>query len=258
MAPQTATFIKKWLPLILLLGAMIAFFWGGGWNYISLDRLAQSRSFLASFVTNYYAIAALLYLVMYSVAIALSLPGGALFTITGGFLFGWLIGGLLTLCAATAGATLLFLIARSALGESLAARAGPRLEKLRQGFQQNAFNYLLFLRLVPAFPFWLVNLAPALLNVPLATYVAATFIGIMPGTFAFAFLGSGLDGIIAAEEAAYQSCLAAGGADMCRFEIRAGSLLSSEILLAFTLLGVIALLPALLRIWRARRSNSAP
>jgi uncharacterized membrane protein YdjX (TVP38/TMEM64 family) len=112
------------------------------------------------------------------------LPGAAVLTLAGRFLFGWFWGGLASMIAATIGAVLVFLIARTALGEPLAARAGPWLAKLRQGFQEGAFNYLLFLRLVPIFPFWLVNLAPALLGVSFWTYTLATIIGIIPGSFA--------------------------------------------------------------------------
>ena len=144
---------------------------------------------------------------VYIVVVALSVPGGALLTITGGFLFGWLVGGLSTVIGATIGATIVFLIAKTSLGETLAAKAGPWMAKLSEGFRNDAMNYLLFLRLVPAFPFWLINLAPALLNVPLSTFVIATFIGIIPGTFAFAFLGAGLDSIIDKQREAYQACL---------------------------------------------------
>ncbi len=127
----------------------------------------------------------LAFVALYAAVVALSLPGGAVLTMAGGFLFGWLLGGLASIVGATIGASIVFLIARSALGEFLAARAGPWLSRFRQGFQDDAFSYLLFLRLVPIFPFWLVNLAPALLGVGFVTYVATTFLGIIPGTFAY-------------------------------------------------------------------------
>ena len=120
-----------------------------------------------------------------SCVVALSLPGGAVLTLAGGFLFGWFIGGVASIIGATIGATIVFLIARSTIGDALAARAGPFLSRFRQGFQQDAFSYLLFLRLVPIFPFWLVNLAPGLLGVGFGTYVATTLLGIVPGTFAY-------------------------------------------------------------------------
>ena len=132
-------------------------------------------------------------------------------TLAGGLLFGWLLGGIASMIGATLGAVIVFLIARSALSEVLAARAGPWLDRFREGFKQDAFNYLLFLQLVPIFPFWLVNLAPGLLGVSFATYLITTILGIIPGTFAYSLAGSGLDSIIAAQQSAHQSCLAKMG-----------------------------------------------
>ena len=132
------------------------------------------------------------------------------------------MGGLASIAAATIGAIVVFLIARSALRRA-ACRPGRPLacESLRQGFQEDAFNYLLFLRLVPIFPFWLVNLAPALLGVSLSTYALATLIGIIPGTFAYSIAGKGLDSVIVAQQAAHQSCLAKMGSrwpeELCPF-----------------------------------------
>ena len=178
-------------------------------------------------------------------------------TITGGFLFGWFVGGLATVFGATVGATLIFLIAKTSLGETLSAKAGPWMQKLSEGFQSDAMNYLLFLRLVPAFPFWLVNLAPALLGVSLSTFVIATFVGIIPGTFAFAFVGAGLDSVIAEQRKVYDECLAgqaANGGEACSFSLDPGSLLTPELLAAFAALGVVAIIPVILKKVRARRA----
>jgi uncharacterized membrane protein YdjX (TVP38/TMEM64 family) len=188
--------------------------------------------------------------------VALSIPGAVLLTVLGGFLFGWLVAGLVVVVAATAGASLVFLAARTSLGDLLAQRAGPRLNALAKGFRDDAFNYLLFLRLVPLFPFWLVNIAPALFNVPLATFVAATFAGIVPGTFAFAFLGSGLDSIIAEQKAAQEACLATGRGD-CAITFEAGALMTPELIIAFVALGVVALMPVVVKQVRARRGRTA-
>ena len=135
---------------------------------------------------------------------------------------------------------------KTSLGETLAARAGPWLDKLRQGFQENAMSYLLFLRLVPLFPFWLVNLAPALLGVPLGTYVLGTFLGIIPGTFAFTFLGVGLDSIIDEQRASFDRCVQSGKPD-CEFTLDASALVTTELLIAFAALGLVALIPILLK-----------
>jgi uncharacterized membrane protein YdjX (TVP38/TMEM64 family) len=168
----------------------------------------------------------------------------------GGLMFGWLVGGAAAVVGATTGATLLFLIARSAMGGMLSERAAPWLTKLRQGFKEDALSYLLFLRLVPAFPFWFVNIAPAVLGVSLRTYVIGTFFGIIPGTFAFASAGAGLDSVIMAAKAEYAQCVAEFGMEACRLTIRGSSLVTKELLLALLLLGVVALIPVALRRWR--------
>jgi uncharacterized membrane protein YdjX (TVP38/TMEM64 family) len=113
-------------------------------------------------------------------------------TVAGGLLFGLWMGATLAIVGATAGAVILFLIARFLVGDALRARAGPFLKRMAEGFERNAFAYLLFLRLVPAFPFWAVNLVPALVGVRQRSFVAATLIGIIPGTLAYASVGDGL------------------------------------------------------------------
>lgn len=252
--------LLRWAPLVALVAVMIAAYGSGALRYFSLATIAEHRDALQALVDDRWLGAVLGYALVYTTVVALSLPVGALLTIVGGFLFGWAIAAPVTMAAATAGASVLFLIARSSFGEVLFRRAGPRLMSLAEGFRSDSFFYLLFLRLVPVFPFWLVNIAPALFNVPLKAYVGATFLGIMPGTFAFAFLGSGLDSIIAAQRQAYESCVAERGAEACDFSLDPGSLLTGEIIIALVALGIIALLPvALRRLGPGReRANPAP
>jgi uncharacterized membrane protein YdjX (TVP38/TMEM64 family) len=133
-------------------------------------------------------------------------------------------------------------------------RAGPRLNALARGFREDAFNYLLFLRLVPLFPFWLINIAPAMFDVRLSTFVAATLIGIIPGTFAFAFVGSGLDSILVTQTAAYRQCEAAGR-EGCAIVLDTGALLTPELIMAFAGLGGVALIPVVARRLRAGRAR---
>lgn len=231
--------------LIALLGLIVA---TGFHRYLTLEHLIVHRAKLAMWVDTHYLGAILGYAIIYVVAVATSLPGGAVLTLLGGLLFGWLIGGVVAVGAATAGAIIVFLAARTALGESLRKRAGPRLSKLADGFRQDAFNYLLFLRLVPVFPFWLVNLAPALLGVGLGTYALATAIGIVPGTFVFAVIGSGFDSVIDAQTAAYESCRAAGGPGAeCGYSLSVSSLVTPEIIAALVLLGAMSLIPVIAR-----------
>ncbi|MFV2091473.1 MAG: VTT domain-containing protein, partial [Hyphomicrobiales bacterium] len=131
-------------------------------------------------------------------------------------------------------------------------------EKLRAGFAENALHYLLFLRLVPAFPFWLVNLAPAFLGVSLPVYFGATLVGIIPGTFAFAFVGAGLDSIIDAQMQVFEACVQAGGAAAarCSFTVAPGSLLTPEVLAAFVGLGILALVPIVAKRFAGKPNNN--
>ncbi len=256
-ASSGSSLIKRILPLVILAGVAALVISQGWHRYLSLESIAENRDVLKGYIDENAIAALLAYMGIYIVVIALSLPGGVFLTLTGGFLFGWVIGGLATVVAATIGATIIFLIAKTSFGEPLAERAGPKLDKLREGFQDNALNYLLFLRLVPLFPFWLINLAPALLGVGLGTYVIGTFFGIIPGTLAFSYAGVGLDSVIEAQQRAYQACLkgqSAGGATNCEFTLDPGALVTPELLIAFAALGVVALLPVLLKKFR----KSAP
>jgi uncharacterized membrane protein YdjX (TVP38/TMEM64 family) len=223
-----------------------------GWHRaLTLETLIRHREAIGAFVAGHGASAIAAYIGLYIVAVALSLPGGSILTLAGGILFGTVIGGAAASIGATIGATFLFLIARSTLGVFLTRRAGPFVAKVAQGFREDAFSYLLFLRLVPLFPFWLVNLAPALCGVSLPTFVAATAIGILPATFAFAFCGAGLDSVLAAQEGAYRACLASGHVD-CRLDFDVRSAITPELLWALVALGLVALVPVALKYWRAR------
>ena len=128
---------------------------------------------------------------IYVLVAAFSIPGGAVLTVAGGFLFGPYVATVCIVIGATIGASMLFLAARYAFADLLRAKAGPFLGKIEQGFNEDGMSYMFILRLVPLFPFWLVNLAPAFLGVPLRTFVISTFIGIIPGTFVYALVGDG-------------------------------------------------------------------
>ncbi|MCE2510615.1 MAG: TVP38/TMEM64 family protein [Alphaproteobacteria bacterium] len=198
--PETKTKDRKgllwrYLPIATLAAGLVAFLTLGLHEYLTFETLKANRAELLDFVGRHLALATLIYVTCYAVSVAFSIPGGAVLTITGGFLFGLTTGTLATVIGATVGATGLFLAARLAFGEVLHKKAGKTIQKMEAGFRENAFNYLLVLRLIPLFPFWLVNLAPALLGVTLRTYVIATFIGIIPGTFVYTSIGNGLGAI---------------------------------------------------------------
>jgi uncharacterized membrane protein YdjX (TVP38/TMEM64 family) len=246
----TPAALKRFGPL-LVLAAVLGLVIGMGWHkLLTLENVVHARDQFHGILAEHRVLSVLIYVVTYIAIATLSLPGGLLLTVTGGLLFGWLVGGLAALVGATTGAVFLFLIARSAFGEGLTERAGPWLGKLREGFKEEALSYLLFLRLVPAFPFWFVNVAPAILGVPLKTYIIATFFGIIPATFAFASAGAGLDSVIAAAKAEYAACVQAKGAAACKLKLHASSLLTTELMLALVLLGVVALIPVGLKKWK--------
>jgi len=186
---------KRVWPLVLLLAAVVLFFVFDLGRFLSFEALAEHRVALLEMVRHSPVLAALAYVALYIAVVAFSLPGGAVMTISGGFLFGAVFGGLYAVIGATIGATLLFLIAKTSLGDYLLAKAGPAVKRMQGGFARDALSYLFVLRLIPVFPFFLVNLAPAFLGVPLRTYLIATFFGIMPGTFVYALAGAGLGSV---------------------------------------------------------------
>lgn len=257
---STPSLVRRWLPVAVILLMMAVAIQQGWYRYLTLDSLVAHEKMLRAFIDANRIGALAIYAAVYVVVVALSLPGGLILTLAGGFLFGWFVGGLVTVVAATAGAGLVFVIARSSIGETLAERAGPRLAALREGFQSDAMNYLLFLRLVPVFPFWLVNIAPALLGVSLRTYIVGTFFGIVPGTFAFAFVGAGLDSVISAQRESFEACAAnatAKGLDpatACKLGLDASALVTPQLLAALVALGVLALVPIAAKKVLGRRS----
>ncbi|MEJ2121197.1 MAG: VTT domain-containing protein [Alphaproteobacteria bacterium] len=243
-APASKFSLAKLIPLGILLAGLIAFFATGLNKYVSFAELAKHHTALAAWVQDNFLLAVLCYVAAYAVMIAFSLPGGAVATIFGGFLFSTVVDGIpgtilaaaIVVIGATVGATALFLAARTGLGEPLRARAGPNLRRMEAGFRENAMSYLLVLRLVPLFPFWLVNLVPAFLGVPLRTYVIGTFFGIMPGTFVYASVGSGLGAILEAGESP----------DL-------GIIFKGEILIPLLGLALLALIPVIYKRIKTKR-----
>ncbi len=186
---------QRLLPLLVMIAGLAAFFAFDLDQYLSFSTLAEHRVTLLKWVSENSLLAPLIYMLIYVVVVAFSLPGGAVMTISGGFLFSALAGGIYAVIGATLGAVALFLIAKTSLGDFLLAKAGATIKKMQAGFEENALSYMFVLRLIPVFPFFLVNLAPAFLGVPLRTYIIATFFGIMPATFVFALVGAGLGSV---------------------------------------------------------------
>jgi len=227
---------KRWLPVLALIAAGVAIFTFDLDRFLTFEALRENRHLLMSFVDERVLLAATLFVLIYAAATAISLPGGAILSIAGGFLFGPWLGTFYIVVGATIGATAVFLIAKTALGDALRARAGPWLKSMEAGFQENALSYLLVLRLVPLFPFFVVNLVPAFLGVGLRTYVIGTFVGIIPGAFVFAFTGAGLGSVFDSSET-----------------FSPAAVLTPEVIVALTGLALLSLLPVAYKKLKTRR-----
>jgi uncharacterized membrane protein YdjX (TVP38/TMEM64 family) len=222
----------KVLLVVLFAGVIVAFFALGGPRYLALESVQANRDALLAFTGEHFAAALALTFAAYVAAVAFSLPVATVLSLTIGFLFGRWVGTALIVAAATAGATLAFLAARYLFADAARKRMGALGERINAGFTANAFSYLLFLRLVPLFPFFLVNLAPAFTGIRVRTFVLATLVGIVPGTFVYVNLGQALGRIESTRD-----------------------LVSPEIVGAFVLLGLFALVPVLWKTLRADRNR---
>lgn len=184
--------LQRLVPVVAVVALAAVFFALGLNRYLTLATLHDNDVALRGFVHTHPLLSGLAFVAAYALIIGLSLPGGAIMTTSGGFLFGLWAGATLSVMGATAGAIMIFLVARQAAGDVLRARTGSFMAHMAEGFERNAFSYLLFLRLVPLFPFWAVNLVSALLDIRLRPFAAATVIGIVPGALAYASVGDSL------------------------------------------------------------------
>ncbi len=229
---------RRLAPLLGLALILVLFFAFRLDRFVSFAALRDHRATFAEFVQAHAALAALAFMALYIVAVAASLPGGAVLSVAGGFLFGTLLGTVTVVIAATLGATLLFLAARTALGDSLRRRMGALGQRLAGELTENAFSYLLVFLLVPLFPFWLVNLVPALAGVSLGTYMLSTFLGIIPASFVFVSIGSGLGAVFDRGDTPDLSII-----------------VSRDVLVPLIGLAMLALIPVVYRHWKARRRS---
>jgi uncharacterized membrane protein YdjX (TVP38/TMEM64 family) len=242
---------RRLLPLAgVLVFAFVAYLAVGD-SGISLESLVHHREIIDAFITDHRILSVVAFLGIYIVTVAFSLPGATFLTVAGGFLFGFATGAITAAIGATVGATLIFLVARTALGEPLLRRAGPRARQVAKGFRDDAFSYLLFLRLVPVFPFFLVNLVPAFAGVRLGPFVAATAIGVIPAVVVFTMAGMGLDSVMTAQKNVYYQCMASGG-QPCRMVFEPADVLTPQMIMALIGLGLLALLPVFVKRLRAR------
>lgn len=224
------------LPFLFSLSIVAIFTFDLG-SYLSFQNLADNREWLSDAVAANAVLVAIAFIGVYALAVALSVPGATILTLSSGFLFGTILGAAYAVIGATLGATALFLIARTSFGEVFRSRTEGTLGKLKEGFGHNALSYLLFLRFVPLFPFFLVNLAAAFLEVPTRIFVLGTGIGIIPGALVFASVGNGLGVVLDQGEAP----------DL-------GIIFTPPIFFPLLGLGLLSLLPALVK-WLRERNN---
>ncbi len=221
---------KKFIPLIVLAILMLTAYFTGITKFFTFDSLKNYHKTLNDFVAAHPFSAPLLFMAVYLVSTALSLPGGAILSLAGGFLFPFPLSSLYVVVAASLGACVIFLLAKTTFGNLLKQKAGPFMQKMDAGFSQNTIGYLLFLSFVTLFPFWLVNLAPAFFGVRLWTFFWTTFVGIIPGSIVFTQAGSGLASIFETNQ-----------------ELSLSTIFTTKIKIALALLGVFALLPMLIK-----------
>ncbi len=228
---------RRWWPLaVIVAGAAVAWWLFG--DRLSFETLRENREALLDWRDRNWALAAAVYFVGYAAAVAFSLPGALAMTLTGGFLFGLVWGTLLTLFAATLGAAGIFLAAKTSLGDRLGTKLEGRggwMARLRRGVEENQVPVLLLMRLVPAVPFFLANLAPAFLGVALPTFAWTTFVGIAPGTAVYTWVGDGLGAVFEA----------GGTPDL-------GLIFEPQILGPLLALCGLAALPMVLKAWKGK------
>jgi uncharacterized membrane protein YdjX (TVP38/TMEM64 family) len=237
---------RRWLKFapLLVIVVMIGLFFATGLNrYLSIDMLQAKRAALLAEVAAHPVRSVFIYMAAYLVLVAISLPGAMLMTMTGGFLFGPWIGSAAAVVGMTLGAIVMFLVARSALGEILRRRskAGGLIEKIQIGVRANAFSYLLVLRLIPAVPFWLCNICSGFVAIPLRTYIAATVLGIIPSTVIYSSIGAGLDHVFNQ----------GGKPDL-------NMMMDPQVLLPLVGLCLLSIIPVAFHAWKLHRRRIAP
>lgn len=245
-----ASIALRWSPLVLVILVGIAAFAFGLGDYLSLSKIIQARGALIDYVADNPALATVAYVFVYMLAVIFSVPGGSVFTIIGGIMFGGVVGGLVTTVGAVLGSFGVFLVARSALAgwtKRRMAQLGPRINAIAEGFRENAFSLLIVLRLIPVMPYWASNALPAIFGVSAGTFIVATTIGLLPWTVSFAFFGAALEDIVAAQEAANPGCAEAG---TCEVSL---SVFSSPSVLTGFIIAILALVPVGIHAWRRRR-----
>jgi uncharacterized membrane protein YdjX (TVP38/TMEM64 family) len=220
---------KKFWPIAVLFILIIVFWLSGFKNYLTIDYLLEAKDDLQVYIDRNLILSLILFGIIYVVIVALSLPFASFMTMAAGLLFGFIPGTVTVVMAATCGATIIFLIAKSSFGKMLRDKAGKLYNKIESDMRDNAASYLLFLRLVPLFPFFMANIVPAFFNIKTRTYIWTTALGICPGTAIYVNVGRSLGEV---ENPA--------------------DLVSKDLVFSIALLGVAALTPTIYKKWKGR------
>lgn len=189
---------RRIVPVAVLAAGLAAFFAFDLNSYISLDALKTHKDQLKLWVDDYGVVTGLVFMAVYAVAVAFSIPGAVFITIAGGLMFGPYLATVYVVIGATVGALAVFLAARYAFQDFFRQKVGNAAKRMEAGFRENELSYMFILRLVPLFPFWLVNLVPAFLGVSVRTYLIGTLIGIIPGAFVYSLVGDGAGAVLEA------------------------------------------------------------
>jgi uncharacterized membrane protein YdjX (TVP38/TMEM64 family) len=236
----------RWLALLLLILGLCLLVTAPVYESPILIFLNDHLARFTRLVEENRVLALLIYIATYVSCAAASFPSAILLTLIGGCLFGAFLGGTAAAVSATLGGLCAFIAARSLSRNWSRRLAGFDLSRMIGALEQDAASYLMFLRLTPIFPFWLVNLAAAIAGVRLRTFLWTTFFGVMPGGFAFATAGEALGAILARQTEIYRACLAQG-AKSCSLHIDPAALVDQRLVLALAFLGALALIPVMMK-----------
>ena len=232
--------MKKWIPLIVVAVLFILAIYFRVYDYFTFMTLKQNHVKLLEWRDQHYFLSIVLFMCVYVISVVASIPSGFILSIVGGFLFGYFWGTVYVVISATVGATLLFLAVKTVLGEWFQQKTRGWVKRMEVGFRHDEFNYLLFLRLVPVFPFFAINIVAGLLNVKLQHYFIATLLGIIPGSFVYVLVGNGLSNVFAHNQ-----------------EPNMGIIFQPSILIPIIALAIFSLMPILYRRYKQQHKNKS-
>jgi uncharacterized membrane protein YdjX (TVP38/TMEM64 family) len=237
--PKKKSLVARLAPVAVIAVALAAFFGLGLNQYFSLDALREYQSTLQGWVENNFVLTIIAFIALYALLVAIFFPGASILTIFGGFLFGLVTGTGAVLLGATLGAIINYIVARFVLRDLMEEKAGAFVKKMEDGFREDELSYMFILRLIPAFPFWAINLVAGVLGVKMRNYIIGTFFGIIPGTFVYVSIGNGVGAAFSAGEDVQLS----------------GVILQPAILLPIIGLVVLALIPVVYKKFIAKKAT---